>query len=232
MTVNGHVINAAYFKKVPYDPIKSFAPIGEVAVGNFMLTVNPKIPAKNVAEFVAYAKANPGKMNFASPGIATTHHVSMEMFKLATGIDIMHVPYGGSSGAVRDLLSGNIDAMFLPIHVGMPLEHDNLIRALGVGSLERSPLAPDVLTLTEQGVAGADVDLWFALMAPAGTPDEIVNRYNAAIHDIIATPSVRDLLLKQGLVARGGTPQDLAELNARDFERWKRDLKRAGLEEP
>jgi tripartite-type tricarboxylate transporter receptor subunit TctC len=231
MTVNGHVINAAYFKSATYDPIRSFAPIGEVAIGSFMLALHPSVPASTAAEFVAHAKANPGKINFSSPGVMTTHHVAMELFKLATDIDIVHIPAGGTANAVRDLLSGNVEAMFIPVHVGLPLAQKNMIRPLAVGSEKRSTLAPDIPTMTEQGIPGVDVDLWYALMAPAGTPNEIVQRYNRAINEILAKPTVRELLAKQGLIARGGTPQELSALIAKDFERWSNVLKRAGLKE-
>ena len=231
MTVNGHVINAAYFKNATYDPVKSFAPICEVAVGSFMLASHPKVPARTAAEFVAYARANPGSMNYSSPGIVTTHHVAMELFKLATGIDIVHIPASGSANAVRDLLSGNVEAMFIPVHVGLSLAQKDMIRPLAIGSEKRSTLAPDIPTMSEQGIPGVDVDLWYALMGPAGTPDEIVQRYNKAINEILAISSVRDLLAKQGLIARGGTPQELSTLIAQDFARWSKVLKQAGLQE-
>jgi tripartite-type tricarboxylate transporter receptor subunit TctC len=231
MTVNSFVINAGYFKNLPYDPIKSFTPIIEVAIGGFMLVVHPKVPAKTASDFVSYAKANPGKMNFASPGLVTPHHVSMEMFKAATGIDIVHVPYSGSAGAVRDLLSGNIETMFLPVHVGLPLVQQGMIRALAVGGAERSALAPDIPTLAEQGISDVEVDLWYALLAPAGTSDDIVQRYNRTINQILDVPSVRELLLKQGLIARGGTPQALSDLIVKDLDRWGKVLSQAGIRE-
>jgi tripartite-type tricarboxylate transporter receptor subunit TctC len=231
MTVNGHVINAAYFKSATYDPMKSFAPIGEVAIGSFMLALHPNVPASTAAEFVAYAKANPGKINFSSPGIMTTHHVAMELFKLATGIDIVHIPAGGSANAVRDLLSGNVEAMFIPVHVGLSLAEKAMIRPLAVGSEKRSALAPDIPTMAEQGIPGVDVDLWYGLLAPAGTSDAIVQHYNKAINEILAEPAVRELLAKQGLIAVGGTPQELSTLIAKDFDRWSKVLKQAGLEE-
>jgi tripartite-type tricarboxylate transporter receptor subunit TctC len=231
MTVTGFVINAGYFKNLPYDPLKSFAPIIEVAVGGFMLVVHPKVAAKTATEFVAYAKANPGKMNYSSPGLVTPHHVSMEMFKLATGTDIVHVPYSGSAGAVRDVLSGNIETMFLPIHVALPLVQQGLLRALAVGGAERSALAPEIPTFAEQGISDVEVDLWYPLLAPAGTPDEIVQRYNQSINQILAVPAVRELLLKQGLIARGGTPQAISALIAKDLVRWGKVLKQAGIQE-
>jgi len=231
MTVNGHVINAAYFKNAAYAPVTSFAPISKVAIGSFMLAVHPKVPAKSAKEFVEYAKANPGKLNFSSPGIVTTHHVSMELFRLATGIDMVHVPSSGSAGAIRDLLGGEVQAMFIPIHVGLPLAQQGLIRALAVGSDTRSSLAPDIPTLAEQGIPGVNVDLWFALMAPAGTPPDLVTRYNKAVNEIISTESVRELLAKQGLIAQGSTPEALTALIGQDFDRWATVLKNAGLRE-
>lgn len=232
MTVNSYVINAGYFKALPYDPLKSFVPIGEVAIGSFALVVHPSVPAKTTQEFIAYVKANPGKLNYGSPGMVTPHHVAMELFQAATGTQLMHVPYGGSAGAVRDIIGGHVQAMFMPIHVALPLAQSGQIRLLAVGSDRRSALAPDVPTLIEQGIPNFNVDLWYALFAPAGTPPAIVKRYNTVLAEILATPSVQGALAKQGLVVQGGTPEQLAELITTDMKRWAKVLQDAGIKEP
>ena len=201
MTVNTFVMNASLFKSLPYDPQKSFAPIIEVATGSLALVVHPSLAAATVSEFVAYAKARPDEINYASPGRGTPQHLAMELLKLNAGISLKHVPYSGSAGAVRDLVGGHVNAMFLPLHTALPLVADNQIRLLAVGSAARSAQAPDVQTLAEQGVSGFDVDLWYGLLAPAGTSPEIVARYNGVLNEILAQASVREALAKQGMEA-------------------------------
>ena len=147
MTVNTFVMNAGLFKSLPYDPQKSFAPIIEVATGSLALVVHPSLAAATVGEFVAYAKARPDEINYASPGRGTPQHLAMELLKLSAGISLRHVPYSGSAGAVRDLVGGHVNAMFLPLHTALPLVADKQIRLLAVGSAARSAQAPDVPTL-------------------------------------------------------------------------------------
>lgn len=229
MTVNTFVMNAGLFKNLPYDPQKSFAPIIEVATGSVALVVHPSLPAATVGEFVAYAKARPDQINYASPGRGTPQHLAMELLKLSAGISLRHVPYSGSAGAVRDLVGGHVNAMFLPLHTALPLAADKQIRLLAVGSAARSAQAPDVPTLSEQGVSGFDVDLWYGLLAPAGTSPEIVARYNKVLNEILAQASVREALAKQGMEVKGGAPGQLAELIARDQPRWSKVVSDAGI---
>jgi tripartite-type tricarboxylate transporter receptor subunit TctC len=229
MTVNTFVMNAGLFKSLPYDPQKSFAPIIEVATGSLALVVHPSLATATVGEFVAYAKARPDEINYASPGRGTPQHLAMELLKLNAGISLRHVPYSGSAGAVRDLVGGHVNAMFLPLHTALPLVADKQIRLLAVGSAARTTLAPDVPTLSEQGVGGFDVDLWYGLLAPAGTSQEIVTRYNKALNEILAQTSIRDALAKQGMEARGGAPGQLAELIAKDQPRWSKVVRDAGI---
>ena len=229
MTVNTFVMNASLFKSVPYDPQKSFAPIAEIATGALALVVHPSMGVSTVAEFIAAAKARPGEINYASPGRGTPQHLAMELFKLTMKADLKHIPYPGSAGAVKDLVGGHVQAMFLPVHTALPLAQDKQIRILAVGSEKRAPQAPDVPTLAEQGVAGFDVDLWYGILAPAGTPQPIIDRYNAAMNEILAQPSVREALEKQGLTPRGGPPERLADLIARDTPRWATVVREAGI---
>ncbi|HEX8666732.1 MAG TPA: tripartite tricarboxylate transporter substrate binding protein [Beijerinckiaceae bacterium] len=229
MTVNTFVMNASLFKSLPYDPVRSFEPIVEVATGAVALAVHPSVPAKSVKELVAAAKASPGTIDYASPGRGTPQHLAMELFKLTAGVDLKHVPYTGSAGAVKDLVGGHVKAMFIPVHTVLPLAQDGQVRVLAIGSDRRSPMAPNVPTLAEEGVAGFDVDLWYGLLAPAGTPKEIVQRYNAVVNEILATPRVKEALEKQGLVAVGGPPERLGDLVRKDLDRWAKVVKDAGI---
>jgi tripartite-type tricarboxylate transporter receptor subunit TctC len=229
MTVNTFVMNAGLFKSLPYDPEKSFTPIIEVATGALALAVHPSLAVGTAAELVQYAKTKPDEINYASPGRGTPQHLAMELFKLSSGIAIRHVPYSGSAGAVRDLVGGHVQAMFLPLHTALPLAGDKQIRLLAIGSVQRSTTAPDVSTLAEQGLRDFDVDLWYGLLAPAGTPVDVVARYNTVLNDILAQDAVREALAKQGMDAKGGAPGRLAELIARDGPRWRQVVKEAGI---
>src|SRR5262245_4806616 len=163
------VVNPSVFKSVPYDPIKSFAPIIKLATGSIVLAVHPSVPADTTQAFIQYAKSRPGQINYGSPGFATPHHLAMELFKQATGTDLVHVPYKGTSNVMSDLVGNHVSAMFIPTHVALPHAIENQIRLLGVASLARVPAAPNLPTLDEQGVTGFDVDPWVGLLAPAGT---------------------------------------------------------------
>jgi tripartite-type tricarboxylate transporter receptor subunit TctC len=229
MTVNTFVMNVSLFKSVPYDPQTSFAPIIEVATGAVALAVHPSIPAPSVRALIEHAKANPAKINYASPGRGTPQHLAMELFKLSAGVDLVHVAYSGSAGAVRDLIGGHVGAMFIPLHTVLPLAKDNQVRVLAIGSAQRSAQAPDVPTLAEAGVAGFEVDLWYGLLAPAGTPADIVDRFNKAMNEMLATTKIKDALEKQGLMARGGPAAQLAQLIAKDQARWAKVVKDAGI---
>lgn len=229
VTVNTFVMNASLFASVPYDPERSFVPIAEVATGTLALVVHPSLGAADLPQLLVAARARPGEINYASPGRGTPQHLAMELFKLTAKVDLKHIPYTGSAGAVKDLLGGHVSAMFLPIHTALPLAEAGQLRILAVGSEGRTPQAPDVPTLAELGLSGFDVDLWYGMLAPAGTPKAVVDRYNAAINEILAKPSVRAALDRQGLVAKGGPPEALAALIARDRPRWAKVVKDAAI---
>jgi tripartite-type tricarboxylate transporter receptor subunit TctC len=224
------VVNPSLFKSVPYDPHKSFDAILKLATGSIVLGVHPSIPADNARAFVKFVKSQPpGSINYGSPGFATPHHLAMELFKQATGTNLTHVPYKGTSGAMTDLVGGHVSAMFIPTHVAMPFVRDKQIRLLGVASLERVPAMADLPTLHEQGITGFDVDLWFGLLTPAGTPPEVVTRYNGAINEIIKSKQMVAALAKQGLVVAGGGPDVLRELLVKDLAKWKKVIAEAGI---
>ena len=228
-TVSTHAINPTLYKNLPYDPVKSFEPIVELATGSLVLAVHPSVPARSTRELIEFAKSRPGQVTYASPGRGTPQHLAMELFKLNAGVDLRHVPYTGSAGAVKDLLGGHVGAMFVPVHTVLPLAADNQVRLLALGSGKRSTLAPEVPTLAEEGVSGLEVDLWYALSAPAGTPKDIVDRYNSVVNEILASAEVREQFGKQGLVPVGGSPQQLAALIAQDLPRWAKVVKDAGI---
>jgi len=229
MIAKTFVTNPSLFKNLPYDPVKSFTPIVKLATGSIVLAVHPAVPADSVAAFVAYAKARPGQINYGSPGFATPHHLAMELFKVSTQTDLVHIPYKGSSGVTTDLVGGHVSAMFLPVHVALPLAVDKQIRILAVASQTRAAVAPEVPTFAEAGVPGFEVDLWFGLLAPAGTPDDIVARYNDALNDVLRAPRMIEELGKQGLITAGGTPAQLGELIAKDAAKWQRAIRAAGI---
>ena len=170
LTTSPFTQNVSLFKSVPYDPVADFAPIVQLVDAFMALAVHPSVPATSAKDFVDYLKARPGELNYASPGRGTPHHLSMELFKLATGTDLKHVPYRGSAPAVQDLVGGHISAMFIPVHVGLPLAKDNQIRLLAVANKQRVSVAPEVPTLPEQGIAGVEVDFWLGMLVPAATP--------------------------------------------------------------
>jgi tripartite-type tricarboxylate transporter receptor subunit TctC len=229
VTVNTFVMNASLYRSIPYDPETSFVPIAEIATGVLALVVHPSLNVSSFAELIALARSKPGDINYASPGRGTPQHLAMELLKLTAQINLTHVPYAGSAGAVKDLAGGHVSAMFLPIHTALPLAEAGQIRILAVGSKARAPQAAQVPTLAELGVTDFDVDLWYAVLAPAGTPKDIVDRYNAVLNEILAQPNVRAVLDRQGLIARGGPPERLAELIARDRPRWAKVVKEADI---
>ncbi|MEP7056950.1 MAG: tripartite tricarboxylate transporter substrate binding protein [Caldimonas sp.] len=231
MTANTIVLNRSLFKKIPYDPIKDFAPIAPLAVASMALVTHPSLHVKTAAELIALAKASPGKINYGSPGNGTPHHLAMELFKHETGIELTHVPYRGTGPAVTDLLGGQIGAMFLPIHVALPQMQGGRLDMLAAGSRQRTPVTPEIPSLAEAtGIKNIDVDIWYAVYAPAGTPADVVTRLNAEFNALLRQPDVRETLAKQGLAATGGTPEQLAQLTRGDMERWAKVVQAAKIE--
>jgi tripartite-type tricarboxylate transporter receptor subunit TctC len=222
------VQSAALYKNVPYDP-KALTPIGLAAIGNLALVANPEVPARSVEQLVSLVKAQPGRLNYASPGSATPHHLAMELLKLHFGLNIVHVPYKGTAGAVTDLLGGQIQLMFLPVHVVLPQVQAGKLAMLASGGAQRSPVTPDVPSLAEAGVKDIDVDIWYALLGPAGLPNEVVALLNGELAAILGEADTRASLLKQGLAPKTGTPAELAKLIDADLERWGRVMRDAGI---
>lgn len=230
MIAKTFVINPSLFANVPYDPVKSFAPIIKLATGTIVLAVHPSVPANDARAFVAYVKSRPpGSVNYGSAGFATPHHLSMELFKQAAGVNLTHIPYKGTSGVMTDLIGNHVSAMFIPTHVAMPFMRDKQIRVLGIAARERSAAVPDIPTLREQGLGEVENDLWFGLLAPAGIPADAVARYNAAINEIIRTKEMVASLAKQGLAVSGGGPEVLRDLIVKDRAKWAKVVADAGI---
>lgn len=230
MIAKTFVVNPSLFKKLPYDPAKSFTPIIKLATGSIVLAVHPSVPAKTAQEFIAYLKSQPpGSINYGSAGFATPHHLSMELFKQAAGVNITHIPYKGTSGVLTDLVGNHVSAMFIPTHVALPFMRQKQIRVLGIATRERSSLVPDVPTLQEQGLGEVENDLWFGLLAPAGTPADIVKRYNGTINEIIRSKKMTGSLAKQGLAVAGGGAVVLRDLIVKDGAKWAKVVADAGI---
>jgi len=227
-TVGTHAINAALYAKMPYDTVKDFAPVTLLATTPNMLVVNNNVPAKTLKEFIALGKKE-GKMSFASAGSGTSIHVSGELFKTMTGIDMEHIPYKGRATAIPDLLGGRVTMMFDNMPSSLQLVREGKLRALGVTSAKRSPAAPEIPTIAEQGLPGFEAVSWFALFAPAGTPKPIVDKLQAEVKKILATPEVGKRLAESGLDAVGSTAEELAAYQRAEIAKWAKVVKAANI---
>jgi len=226
-TVGTHAINGALYAKMPYDMVKDFAPVTLLATTPNLLVVNNDVPAKTLAEFIALGKRE-GKMTFASSGSGTSIHVSGELFKTMTGIDMTHIPYKGRATAIPDLLGGRVTMMFDNMPSSLPLVKEGKLRALGVTSLKRSPAAPEIPTLAEQGLPGFEAVSWFALFAPAGTPRPLIDRLQGEVKKILAAPDVAGKLAEAGLDAVGSTPDELAAYQRAEIAKWAKVVRDSG----
>ncbi len=231
MTAATIVQNRGLFVSIPYDPIKDFTPVVPLAVGQLALVVNPTVKAKTFKEFIALARESPGVLTYASPGNGTPHHLAMELLKSKTGINLLHVPYKGTAGATQDLLGGQINAMFLPVHVALPLVTAGKLNMLAAGGTQRSAVTPDVPSLAEAtGLRDIDTDIWYGLYVPANTPAAIVAKLNNTVNAVLKSPDVADMLQKQGLVPTGGTSEQLAETTRTDLDRWLKIVRDAKIQ--
>jgi tripartite-type tricarboxylate transporter receptor subunit TctC len=229
LSVNTLVMNASLFRNLPYDPVRDFEAITLAAWGTLALVAHPKQQVHTVADFVALAKRADKPLAYASPGVGTPHHLAMEFLQSETGIELMHVPYKGSAGAVQVLLGGQIGFMFLPVHVAATYVKSGRLDALAVGSATRSAVLPEVPTLIEQGVKDANIDMWYGLFAPKGTDDQVVARLNAESVAILQSEEARSSFAKQGLAVAHSTPDEFARLVAQDNDRWRKLIQRRGI---
>jgi tripartite-type tricarboxylate transporter receptor subunit TctC len=223
-------VSPAIYKKLPYDPVKSFAPVCLMAIVPSVLVVNTSLPFSSAAELIAYAKKNPGRLTYGSAGNGSTSHLTTEYFKLATGTDILHVPYKGVGPMLTDLVSGQVAMGINGAPAVMPHVTSGRLRALAVTSLARVPSLPDIPTLDEAGVKGFEANGWYGIVAPAGTPSAIVLRLNSGIRRAVGTPELRARLDAEGAIPAGGTPEEFGALIASEIVRWGTVLKKAGIE--
>jgi tripartite-type tricarboxylate transporter receptor subunit TctC len=223
------VTNQSLFQNLTWDPIRDFAPIGMVATSPHVLVVPLKTPAKTVAELLALARASPGKLSYASAGVGTTFHFCGEVFKDETHTFILHVPYRGGGPALQDTLGGQVDMSFPTLGAALPFIKAGTLRALAVTSVRRSALVPEVPTMDEAGVKGFQFTQWLALLAPAGTPPEIVNRLNGALKSALGRPELRDKFQAQAMEPFVTTPQEAGRFLASEVQRYSRIIKERGI---
>ena len=227
-TVGTHAINASLYKKMQFDPIKDFAPLTRVANVPNLLVANPKQPFKTVKELIAYAKANPGKLNFASSGNGSSIHLSGELFKSMTKIDMQHVPYKGSAPAMTDLLGNQVGIMFDNMPSAIQHVRSGKLRALAVTTAKRSPELPDVPTIAEAGVPGYEATSWFGMFAPAATPPAVITTLNNAIVKVLAKPEIKKQINDQGAEVYSETPAHFADFIQKESAKWSKVVKDSG----
>jgi tripartite-type tricarboxylate transporter receptor subunit TctC len=230
MGAGAHALAPSLYKKLPYDLVKDFAPVSLAATSTYVLVLNPSVPAKTLPELIALLKSKPGQLNYASAGKGTPLHLAAELFKSKTGTDIVHVPYGGDTPALNDLLAGTVQLSFMSVASTAPQIRAGKLRALAVTSAQRSDALPDLPTLSELGVEGYDVGTWWGLLAPAGTPDAIVGKLNAAMRKAVALPEVKQRFAPLGLDPRSDSPAEFAAFIKAEVARYAAIAKIAGIE--
>jgi tripartite-type tricarboxylate transporter receptor subunit TctC len=229
MVSTTHVISPAIYAKLPYDPIKSFTPVGKLVDSAYVLMVNPKVPVNSVADYIALAKAQPDKIHYASSGNGSSQHLMGGMFAAMTGTKLIHVPYKGSSGAASDLVAGVVESSFAGVPNAMAQVPAGRLKALAVTTAKRIPQLPDVPTMQEAGVPGYEASVWLGLLAPAGTSKEIVARLNAEIAKVMNSPETKKELYAAGVESDISSPEALGALMSREMDRWGKVIKDAGI---
>ncbi|HET9578709.1 MAG TPA: tripartite tricarboxylate transporter substrate binding protein [Usitatibacter sp.] len=222
-------INSYLYKEMPFDPQRDFAPVSYTSLITNILVVNPGVPARTVPELIALAKAKPGELTFASSGAGSSTHLSAELFKSMAGVDIVHVPYKGSSQALTDLMSGQVTMLFDNAPSSMPFVQQGKLRAVAVTSTKRMPTLPDVPTIDESGVKGYESLSWSGLVAPAATPKPVIAKLNAAIDRVLAMPDVKKRFADLGVDPVGGPPENFARHIRAESEKWGRVVKSANI---
>ena len=229
MASQAHTANPSLYSKLSWHPLKSFAPVIMVGVIPNVIVVHPSTPAKTLAEFIAYARERPGKLNYASGGAGSSIHLAVEMLRQMAGIDLAHIPYKGSPEALAALLAGEVAMSPLGMAAAKPRAQSGQLRALAITTPKRSPAMPDVPTVAESGFPDYDVSPWYGYLAPAGTPDAIVAKLNADIGAALRSPEVEKRLLNAGTELNPGSPEDLRKFIESDVERWAKVIKQAGI---
>jgi tripartite-type tricarboxylate transporter receptor subunit TctC len=225
----GHAVNPSLYKEAKYDPVKDFTPIGQVLSAPNVLVVPGNSPFNTAKDLISYAKANPGKLNFASSGSGTSVHLSAEMFKVQAGVDIVHIPYKGTGSLMPDLLSGVVDLAFPNLPSALPHVKSGALKALGVTTFKRSPAATQIPTLAESGVPGYDMSTWYGLIGPANMPASVVSKLNHELRQVLADPKVYNRLVAQGVDPVTGSPEEFGKFIQDETRNWAQILKQVKL---
>ncbi|HEX6635317.1 MAG TPA: tripartite tricarboxylate transporter substrate binding protein [Usitatibacter sp.] len=223
-----HAINPTLYRNIPYDPVKDFAPVTEVAWTPNVLVVNPSLPVSNVKEFIAYAKAHPGELNFGSGSTGSAGHLAGELFKTMAGVQMVHVPYKGAGPAMQDLIGGQIQLMFDNLASSLGQVRAGKVRALAVTTAKRSTLAPDLPTIAESGLPGFDISTWFGIFAPGGTPQPVVQRLHDAFVAALHAPDVQATMKKMGAEPVGNTPEEFAAYIRAEARKYAKVIEASG----
>jgi tripartite-type tricarboxylate transporter receptor subunit TctC len=223
-----HVISPHLYKQMPYDALKDFAPVMKIAEGPYVLVVHPSLPVKSVGELIALAKAQPGKIDYASSGNGSAQHLVGALFVNMSGAELTHVPYKGSNQAMNDLLGGQVKVSFAGVPNVLPNVTSGKLKALGVSTARRYAEMPDVPTIAEAGVPGYDATIWLGVLAPPGTPREIVQKINAEITKVLSTPESRRLMASAGVEVATSTPEEFSRLMQSEMERWGKVVRDTG----
>jgi tripartite-type tricarboxylate transporter receptor subunit TctC len=231
VTVITFAMTPGMSKTIPYDVVADFTPIAEAATGNMALVVSTKaLQAETMKDLVAYARANPGKLNYASPGNGTPQHLGVELLKQQLNIDMVHVPYRGAAGAVTDLIAGQVQLAYLPVHTALPFAQNGQVRVLAVASKTRSILAPDAPSFNELGYSNMDIELWFGIYGPAKLPAEIVEKWNRDLPAILETPELKETWLKQGLVPAYAPSAAFTAFTKSEVAKWRTVVEKSGIQ--
>jgi len=222
LTATAFGMTPALDARLPYDPVKGFAPVVQIAASVVSVVVHPQLPVKTMREFIQLAKRRPGQLLYSSPGNGGPQHLTMELIKLETGMDLVHVPYKGMAGAITDLMGGHVQAMVSSLQTVAPYVQSGRLRMLAVVSEERSPAFSGVPTMKELGLANLVVETWYGVFAPAGAPPAVVARLNADVNALLQQPEIREQLAKQGMNAVGGSPERFGDMVRRELARWPR----------
>jgi tripartite-type tricarboxylate transporter receptor subunit TctC len=229
VSVNTLVMNRALYPKLAFDPVKDLMPVALTSWGQLVLVTNPKTGWHSAADLIKAARANPGRINYASPGVGTPHHLAMELFKATNNVFLTHIPYRGTAPAVTDLLGGQVEVAFLPIHVALQHVKSGRLVALAIGSDKRHPLLPQVPTLAQARAGNINVDMWYGVFAPAGSSPEFVAQLNRELRGILAMPEVRTAFQSQGMDPASSSPEEFQRLVEQDAGRWARLIKAQGI---
>ena len=228
MISTAHVISPHLYRQMPYDALRDFSPVMKLAEGPYVLVVHPSLGVKSVAELLALAKSQPGKIDYASSGNGSAQHLVGSLFTTLSGANLSHVPYKGSSQAMNDLIGGQVKVSFVGVPNALPNLASGKLMALGVSTAKRYAEMPDVPTIAEAGVPGYDATIWLGLLAPPGTPREIVQKLNADITKILSTPEARKLMASAGVDVATSTPEEFGRLMAAEMERWGKVVRETG----